>query len=306
MRRAFAETLVKMAQDDSRVIFLTGDLGFQVFDEFEKRFGPRYINVGVAEAQMVCASAGLAATGWRPICYSIASFATNRAFEQIRLSVNYHRLPVIVVGAGGGYAYAASGLTHHAVEDWALMSVMPGMTVVAPGDPDEVRQLLPQLLKLDGPAYVRMGGFGEPVIPAEEPVILGKWRLMRKGEKLAVVSAGDALALTHDAMTRLAAEGIRPQHYQIHTIKPLDVETLSTIANKFQTIVVIEEHIPTGGLYDAVCRWSCEQPGGPRLIRLGVPDELALGNPGRETVRKRLGYDADAIVSACRRCWGKR
>ncbi len=105
MRRAFSDTLVALAEENPRVMFLTGDLGFQVFDDFKLKFGPRYLNVGIAEAQMICASAGLAMEGWRPVAYSIASFATARAFEQIRISVCYPGLPVVVVGAGGGYTY---------------------------------------------------------------------------------------------------------------------------------------------------------------------------------------------------------
>src|ERR1051325_2288870 len=130
MRRAFGDALVKAAQDDDRVIFLTGDLGFGVFDEFIARFPRRYVNVGVAEAQLVDCAAGLALEGWRPIVYSIASFMTGRAYEQIRLAVGYHRLPVVVVGAGGGYTYANAGVTHHAKEDLALMSLIANMVVV--------------------------------------------------------------------------------------------------------------------------------------------------------------------------------
>ena len=159
MRKAFAEALFQAAEKDPRVIFLTGDLGFGTFDAYQAKFGPRYVNVGVAEAQLVNAAAGLALEGWRPIIYSIASFATGRPFEQIRISVGYAGLPVVIIGAGGGYTYASSGVTHHAGEDLGLMSLIPGMTVVAPGDPNEVTQLLPQLLKLDGPSYLRVGKY---------------------------------------------------------------------------------------------------------------------------------------------------
>src|SRR5207253_5232671 len=121
MRKALAESLVQLAAQEPRLMFLTGDLGFQMFDEFKERYPGRYVNVGVAEAQLVCCAAGLALEGWRPVIYSIASFATGRAFEQLRVSVAYPGLPVVVIGAGGGYTYASSGVTHHAVEDLALM-----------------------------------------------------------------------------------------------------------------------------------------------------------------------------------------
>ena len=106
MRRAFADVLMKIAENNPRVVFLTGDLGYEVFDEFRDTFGPRYVNVGVAEAQLVCCAAGLAKEGWKPIVYSIGSFMTGRPFEQLRVSVSYPNLPVVVVGAGAGYTYA--------------------------------------------------------------------------------------------------------------------------------------------------------------------------------------------------------
>ena len=113
MRRAFADSFTKAAKADPSIAFITGDLGFQVFDEFEKEFPGRYINAGVAEAQMIYTAAGMAVEGYRPIAYSIASFATGRPFEQIRYCIAYPKLPVMLVGAGRGYLYSTSGVSHH-------------------------------------------------------------------------------------------------------------------------------------------------------------------------------------------------
>lgn len=303
MRRAFAEILTKMAEENPRLIFLTGDLGFQVFDEFRARFGPRYVNVGVAEAQLVCAAAGLALEGWRPVIYSIASFATGRPFEQLRVCVSYPRLPVVVVGAGGGYTYASSGVTHHAGDDLALMSMLPSMTVVAPGDPSEVTQLFPQLLALPGPAYFRIGRFGEASYEADAPAVLGRARLLRDGERVAVVSTGDIAPVVVEATHALNAEGVFPIVVQMHTVKPLDTATLDALAPRVGTLVVVEEHLPTGGLFSAVAAWRVGREDGPRLVRLGAPDALVLGSPPRGELRRRIGCDADGIASACRAAW---
>ena len=165
MRRAFADTLNHVAAQNPRVMLLTGDLGFEVFDEFQARFGPRYVNVGIAEAQMITAAAGLAREGWFPVAYSIAAFATARPFEQIRFSVSYPNLPVVLVGAGGGYIYAPSGVSHHAADDLALMTALPGMTVVAPGDPNEVAQLLPQLFTQSGTFLLQRRTFRRADLP---------------------------------------------------------------------------------------------------------------------------------------------
>ena len=301
MRKAFAESLLRAAEADPRVIFLTGDLGFGTFDAFQARFGPRYVNVGVAEAQLVCAAAGLALEGWRPIIYSIASFATGRPFEQIRVNLGYGGLPVVVVGAGGGYTYASSGVTHHAGEDLGLMSLVPDMTVVAPGDPNEVTQLLPQLLKLPGPSYLRIGKYGEPAYCAAAPVILGRGRKLRDGDGVTVVCTGQIASVVLDAVDSLKPEGVTPAVYQFHTLQPLDTSLLDSLSERTHTIVVVEEHLPVGGLAAAVSAWRAPRQSGPRVVRMGPPHALVLGNPTINEMRERLGLDSRAIADMCRR-----
>jgi transketolase len=303
MRRAFVDSLTTLAERDPRVILLTGDLGFQVFDDFIARCGRQYVNVGVAEAQMVCAAAGLALEGFRPIVYSIASFMTGRPFEQLRVSVAYPGLSVVVVGAGGGFCYSACGVTHHAAEDFALMSLLPGMTVVGPGDPNEVKALLPQMLALDGPSYIRIGKFGEPTFEADSPIILGRGRKIRDGARVAVITTGEMAPVALAGLAELAAEGIAPLVYQFHTIKPLDTATLDDLAARVKTLVVVEEAAPIGGLASAVTAWRTARDAGPRIVRLGPPDAFALGNLGRDTLRAKLGFDAAAIRQACRDAW---
>jgi transketolase len=292
---------MSQAEADPRLMFLTGDLGFGVFDPFRETYGPRYINVGVAEAQLMCAAAGLALEGYRPIAYSIASFATGRAFEQIRISIAYPGLPVVVVGAGGGYIYANSGVTHHAAEDLALMSLLPGMTVVNPGDPTEVRTLLPELLKLDGPSYIRIGRYGEPTYEAEDAPQLGKFRLIRSGkERLALLISGDCAIDALGAADKLAADGIAPWMYQVHTVKPLDFERLDVLADQVDTLLVVEEHLHHGGVGSAVSQWAAAREKAPRIARLGPADALVLGNPERDQLRARLGYGPEAIEAKVR------
>lgn len=299
MRKAFSDTLFRLADENDRVAFLTGDLGFQVFDAFRARFGPRYMNVGVAEAALVNAAAGMAMTGFRPVAYSIASFITGRAFEQIRITVDYPKLPVMLVGGGGGYTYASSGITHHAAEDLALMSLLPNTTVVAPGDPYECAQLMPQMVALDGPSYLRVGRYGEPTYPGDQTVQLGRVRTLKKGEDIAILSTGDIAVEVHVALAGLSDQNLHPSAYQAHTVKPLDVEFLKAVAAKARTLIVVEECFPAGGLAAAVASWYAANGGGPRLVRLGPPAALALGNPSREMLRKTHSYDAAGIAAAC-------
>jgi transketolase len=303
MRRAFSETLTHLAEKDPRIVLVTGDLGFEVFDAFHEKFDERYINVGVAEAQMIYTAAGMAMAGWRPVTYSIASFATARPFEQIRYCVAYPKLPVIVVGAGRGYLYSTSGVSHHAPDDLALMTSLPGMTVVTPGDPVELAQLLPQLFELSGPSYLSVGRFGEPTYHALEPAVLGSARLLRHGRRVAVISTGEIAHEVLKGVGGLEAEGIVPMVYQMHTVKPLDTSILDRLAQDLETVIIVEEHVPSGGLWAAVCDWHVRHPAPPRLIRLGPPDAFALGNLKQGELRRRWGFDAAAVAEACRQAW---
>lgn len=303
MRRAFSNALLRLLENDERVIFLTGDLGFGVFDEIIARFPKRYINVGVAEAQLVNCAAGLALDGWRPLVYSIASFMTGRAFEQIRVSIGYHQLPVIVIGAGGGYTYATSGVTHHAREDFALMSLVPGMAVIAPGDPREVEILLPKLVERDGPSYMRVGRFGEPTLDADALIEVGRGRVVRDGSKVAILTTAGSVIQAIEAWEMLAQQGMAPIICHFHTLVPFDAECFDAVANRVETIIVVEDHAPQGGLGATVCQRLASTGRACNLVRLGPGDDLVLGNPSQEQLRRELHYDAEGIVTACRKAY---
>lgn len=305
MRRAFVNVLIQAAESDPKVIFLTGDLGFQVFDTFVERFGPRYINVGIAEAEMIDMAAGLALEGYRPIAYSIASFITGRAFEQIRISVGYESLPVMFVGAGGGFCYASSGVTHHSPDDLGLMMLIPGITVVVPGDAKEVTALIPQLLKLPGPSYLRLGKFNEPTFEAKTPIKLGHPRLIRDGNHVAVLSVGEITPWLLPAMDALAERDIRPVLYHLHTAKPLPTESLHAWARQYRTWIVVEESLPQGGVAAQLAQWIVAEGLPVRIIRLGPPDAFVYGSPTREIVRHQFGYDGEGLIRACEIWWTK-
>lgn len=296
MRKALADTLLQLAIDDERIILLVGDLGFGVFDEYKNVFSDRYINVGIAEAALVDIAAGLAMEGYRPVVYSIASFLTGRAFEQIRVAVNYQKLPVVLIGAGGGYTYAAAGPTHHAAEDLGLMSMLPGMTVTAPGSPEEISALLPQLVALDGPSYMRIGRYSEHDYWGSK-IQLGKVRQLAPGQKIAIISTGDLAWNVCGATVELSKQHIYPEIYQMHTVKPLDEGLLDYLAyDLMNMIVVVEEHSPYGGLFSAIASYYTTQEHSSRLLRLGPPDKLVIGVHTREELHKEWGCDVDGIV----------
>lgn len=295
MRKAFSDTLVNAAKENSKIIFLTGDLGFQVFDEFIAKFPARYVNVGVAEAQLINTAVGLALEGWRPIAYSIASFVTARPLEQIRFGIAYHNLPVMIIGAGGGFTYAKAGVTHHAADDLALMGMLPGMSIVVPGGPDELRELMPQMLKLNGPSYLRVGKFGEPEIGHDSIIKLGQARKLIDGAKVVVITSGDIISSIYPTMKKLKECGLNPGLYHFHTVKPVDKECFAEIADKYAVAIIIEESIPQGGLYHEICVWKAETNSRLRIVRRGAPEAFILGSPGRQELRRRIGIDGDSL-----------
>ncbi|MBW1783267.1 MAG: hypothetical protein JRL30_21310 [Deltaproteobacteria bacterium] len=297
MRKAFSDTLVNVAKKDPKLIFLAGDLGFQVFDEFIGQFPTRYVNVGVAEAQLINTAVGLALEGWRPIVYSIAPFVTARPFEQIRLGIAYHNLPVMVVGAGGGFTYAKAGVTHHGADDLVLMGALPGMSIVVPGGPDELRELMPQMLKFNGPSYLRVGKFGEPEIGHDSTIKLGQARKLIDGEKVAVITSGDIVSDIYPKIRELKEYGLNPALYHFHTVKPADRGCFAEIADRYAIAIITEESIPQGGLYHEICAWKAETNNHLKIVRRGPPEAFILGNPEREELRRRIGIDGDSLKS---------
>lgn len=297
MRKAFSDVLVKLAKEDPKLIFLTGDLGFRVFDEFIEKFPERYVNVGVAEAQLINTAVGLALEGWRPIAYSIASFSTARPFEQIRFGIAYHNLPVMIVGAGGGFTYAKSGVTHHAADDLALMGLLPDIVTVTPGGPDELRELMPQMLKLNGPSYLRVGKFGEPEIKHDSEIVIGRARKLCDGNNVAIITSGDIVADIYPKIDEFNHCGLNPALYHFHTIKPLDRVCLDEIESKYNAAIVLEECIPQGGLYNEICIWKTDTNSSLQIIRKGAPDAFMLGNPNRDELRCRIGIDGKSLKS---------
>lgn len=301
MRRAFSNTLMKLAKEDPKVIFLTGDLGFGVFDEFMDLFPSRYVNTGVAESQLINTAAGLALDGWKPIAYSIGPFATCRPFEQIKLNVSYHDLPVLIVGAGGGFTYADAGVTHHSQEDVALMSLLPNMTIVTPGGPDELEVLMPQIIELGAPAYMRVGKFGEPNVDHTSPITLGKARKLLIGDKTAVISVGDIVSEILPAIKKYNSTYKPVTLYHIHTIKPIEKKLLNQIGEDFDNALIIEETIPQGGIYNEFCRWRAETNSPLNILRRGAPDAFIYGSPNRDELRKRIRVDAVSVIETLKK-----
>lgn len=274
MRTAFIETMLQEAERDERIWLLTADLGYSVLEPFAAKFPDRFVNVGVAEQNLIGVAVGLAHSGLKPFVYSIANFPTLRCFEQIRNDVCYHHADVTVVAVGGGLAYGAQGYTHHGVEDLAAMRILPGMTVVAPGDPVETRLATRALCKASGPKYLRLGKAKEPVVHRREPRFeLGKAIVVRSGDDLTIVSTGAMLADSIAVSDELGRRGLRSGVISMPTLKPLDRDAIVAAARACGALLTVEEHSLTGGLGSAVAEALFEAGILVRFRKLGIPDQ---------------------------------
>jgi len=302
MRDAFAQELEALAAADARIVLLSGDIGNRMFDRFKARFADRFYNCGVAEANMMSVAAGMAMCGLRPVVYTIVPFVTTRCLEQIRVDVCYHHLPVVIVGVGGGLSYASLGTTHHSCEDIGFLRLLPGMTVVCPGDPQEVRAAVRAAIEQAGPVYLRLGKKGEPRIHEHPPTFeLGRGIVLRQGDHVWLVSTGNMLATAVDVAQELCQLEISTGVISLHTVKPLDERLLERIFNQGQLVVTLEEHSVLGGLGGAVAEWRAHQERArARLLRLGSRDEFLHQVGSQEYVRHILGLDVPAIVARIR------
>src|SRR3954447_12656601 len=297
MRDAFFDALADLAAEDPRVWALTGDLGIGLFDPVEDAAPGRVLNVGIAEQALVGIAAGLAYAGKLPFAYSIAPFATSRPHDQIRVDVAMARANVKLVGVGGGVAYGYLGPTHHAIEDIALMRALPGMTVLAPGDPDEVRRATRAAASSGGPVYLRLGKNGEPrLLPEDAPFEIGRAALLRDGDDVTLATTGTMLAETLDAADRLAAAGVEASVLHFATIKPFDRAALAECAARTGTVVTIEEHSIIGGLGSAAAEALAEDGVPARLTRVGLRDEFAFAVGSRDHLLRAYGLTGNDIA----------
>lgn len=298
MRDAFAQELTKIAANDERVVFLSGDIGNRLFDEFKSRFPNRFFNCGVAEANMISMAAGMALSGLRPIAYTITPFITTRCLEQIRVDVCYHNVPVTIVGVGAGLSYASLNATHHSCEDVAFLRVLPNMTIICPADPVEVRCALTESIRHVGPVYLRLGKKGEPIVHTESPAFeIGRGIVMRKGSDVCMLSTGTMMPSVLNAASILENRGISTQVVSFHTVKPLDEQTLSDAFSRFHAVATVEEHSIIGGLGGAVAEWLSERPPQKaRLQRIGTSDQFMYEAGEQEHAHEFFGITPAAIA----------
>ena len=302
MRNAFARTMTELAGQDPRVVLLSGDIGNRLFDDYKGAFPDRFLNCGVAEANMIGLAAGMAMSGLRPVAYTITPFVTTRVLEQIRVDVAYQDVPVVIAGVGAGLSYASLGGTHHSCEDIAFLRAIPGMSVVCPGDAHEVTAALRAAVDHGGPVYLRLGKKGEPLVHDAEPegFRIGEGLELRSGSDACLLSTGNLLPLAMEAADALEVRGVSTTVVSFHTVKPLDTALLNDAFAGHSVVATVEEHSVIGGLGGAVAEWAIDSGTartGAQLVRIGTPDAFLHESGGQGHAREQTGLTVDSIAA---------
>lgn len=304
-RNYYGKALAELASDP-RVVVMDADLaGSTKTSEFHKVCPERFVEVGIAEQNMIGIASGLAASGKIVYASTFGVFATGRCWEQIRLAVAYPRLNVRICATHCGITVGEDGASHQALEDIAIMRDLPNMTVLCPADAYEAYNATKALVDFQGPVYMRMGRADFPVITGEDdPFVIGKARLMREGSDVTLIGCGQMTALCLEAADKLAEEGVSAEVLNISTIKPFDAEAVVRSVSKTGCCVTAEEHSIIGGLGSAVAETLAENRPAP-LERVGTRD--TFGESGKPAdLMVKYGLTSAAVADAARKCISRK
>ena len=294
MRVSYGEALVELGKVNEKVVVLDADLAHATFTgTFQKAFPDRFFNVGIAEANLVDMSVGMAAMGYVPFCSTFALFGAGRAYEQIRNSVAYPKMNVKICCTHGGITVGEDGGSHQSIEDFALMRVIPGMTVIVPSDANEVEKAIFAAAEHVGPMYMRIGRSPSRVLPTQ-PFEIGKANILQDGCDVALFACGIMVPEALDVAKALEEKGYSVAVINMHTIKPLDEKCVLKYADKCKTLVSMEEHSVIGGLGDAIGSVLLEKHP-KKLLKIGVED--CFGQSGKPTeLMDEYGLSSKMII----------
>jgi transketolase len=305
-RLVFGEALAELGGEDPRIVVLDADVSSSTQTQlFAAKYPDRFFNFGIAEANMVSAAAGMAASGCVPVVSSFALFLSLRAGDQVRAQVAHPGLNVKLAGNYAGLSDYADGASHQSVEDIAVMRAIPNMTVIAPSDITETRLALRAAIACEGPVFLRISreAVSDDYGP-DHPFEIGKGIVLRDGHDVTLIATGTVVKLAREAADVLAERGISARVIDMHTVKPLDTELVTRAGIETGAIVTVEEHSVIGGLGGAVCEAVCANHPVP-VFRVGIPDRFGESGAYPEILR-RAGIDTKSIVWCAKRAMALR
>lgn len=293
-RKLFGEVVTGLAEEDDRIVVMSADSGKSSgFTDFAKKHPDRYFECGIMEQGVTGISSGLATMGKIPVFCAIAPFVTSRNFEMYRNDLGYMRQNVKVVGRNGGITYSDLGATHHSLEDYAIMRMIPGNVVLAPADPTEIKNASIAMIKHDGPVYMRIGNPKIPILFEDAPFEIGKGRMIQDGKDITVITTGYTTASVIEAVKHVEDQGYSVLLIGMPTVWPLDEDMVIEAAEKTGKVITIEEHYLDGGLGTIVAECLADKAS-TRVRRLGLPLNYIQSGPYEELLA-HYGLDPKSI-----------
>ncbi len=294
MRNAFIKRLMVRAETDSSIFLLVGDLGYSVVEPFAEKFPDRYLNVGVAEQNMTGMAAGLAREGYKVFTYSIANFNTLRCLEQIRNDICYHHLDVTIVSVGGGLSYGNLGYSHFAVQDIAILSTLPSISLLLPGDPLETRWCVDYAISTNEPKYLRLGKAGEPMVQKDQAVYAPISALEKQpGSKIAVIGISNILPAAKAVYDRIVKKHNPVDLYSIPVVNESFADMVRDIFSAYTQVFTIEEHVKINGLGSQIANILNET----RVVNIGLDKNFCKIVGSQSFLREKAGLGVDDLTA---------
>lgn len=295
MRNTVINRITHHAKRHKEIFLIAGDAGFGVLDDFKKSFPSRFLNLGVAEQNMISFAAGLANAGHKPFVYNIIPFLLYRCYEQVRNDICYQRLPVTLVGIGSGVTYAPQGVTHYSVEDIAIARTLPNLVILSPSDPIEAAASADYAVKSQRPVYIRLAKTGEAAIHKKAAQDINKPLIIKEGRDVAVLFHGsiasEVIKATEDFKDEVAV-------ISIPMLQPLDAAFLERALKDVRAIITVEEHFVRGGLGSIMTDWVLDKRPSVKLKTLGISNEFIHAIKDNAGMRSRYGISANGIRKA--------
>jgi transketolase len=304
MRKEALDSVYALAKNNERVIFIGSDLGPGVLKNMKEEMPERFFMEGVSEQHIIGMAAGLAMEGFIPYVNTIATFLSRRCFEQIAMDLCLQDLPVRLISNGAGGVYAPLGPTHLAVEDIAIMRALPNMTIVCPCDADEMNRFMLKTLDWPHPIYIRLAKGGDKIISSDNGGFeIGKSILMKNGKDALFISTGVMTQLALEAAEKLEKEGINCGVLHMHTIKPIDENTLLNLIPNLKAVITIEEHTRIGGLGTAVLEFCSDSipEHSHKIFRIGIPDKFAEQYGSQNSLLEYWGITVQNIIDSMKK-----
>lgn len=295
LRQQFADTMLSVGEEDEKLTVMVGDISHGILQPFAKAYPERYFNIGILEPTMASIGAGMSRVGLHPVLHTIAPFLIERSFEQIKLDFCYHKLSGNIVSVGSAFDYSNLGCTHHCYNDFAILKTLPGMELTYPGSAVEFDALFRQSYNDEFVTYFRLPGTPHGVEFKSSDIELGKGIKVADGGDITLIATGPHLRTALNVRERLSAQNKDAEVIYIHTIRPLDIDMVSASVDKTRKVVVIEEHMQSGGLGDDVLRGT-RHINDVQFASASIKDQFVTGYGTYPELLESVGLTTDGVL----------